>query len=163
MPNEAPKHIRIGNDQILELMSQVFEQGGVFEFSPTGKSMMPMLKEHRDTVVLCSPDVRKIGKRDVVLYLRSDLNAVLHRVIGFGSDGTLILCGDRQTTLESGIDPSKVIGVLSEFTRNGKKISADNRLYKIYAAIWTASRPLRRIAAGAYHILLGKNAKSQEM
>ena len=51
-----PNAKTISNEELAGLMQEVFAQGGMFRFLPTGTSMQPMLYERRDAVLLCSPD-----------------------------------------------------------------------------------------------------------
>ncbi len=153
MPSE-PKRLALSADAICELMAAAFARGGPFAFCPTGTSMLPMLKERRDTVWLRAPRAGEPGRLDVVLYRRADGQAVLHRVIAVQPNGSLTLCGDRQLTLERDVAPGQVLAVLCAFTRRGRRHKAQDPLYRLYAALWVFTLPLRRLAAR----LLGKSA-----
>lgn len=142
MPTD-PRHIPMSPEHICEIMEEVFANGGAFSFVPIGTSMLPMLRERQDTVLLRSPRDVPIRKYDVVLYRRADGHVVLHRVMGRDAQGNYMLCGDRQTVLERNVRPEQILGVLCGFTRDGKKISTDNRLYRGYAVLWSKSRPIR--------------------
>ena len=131
---------------LCDLIREVFEQGGVFRFYPTGISMLPMLRPHRDSVLLAAPGSRPIRRLDVILYRRADGRVVLHRVIGRDRQGDLILCGDHQWTPEPGIREDQALGMLTEFVRRGRTVRATNPIYRLYAYIWVAVRPLRGLA-----------------
>ncbi len=62
----------------------------------TGGSMLPLLAGGRDRVTL-GPVPERLRRGEVLLYRRADGSYVLHRLTGFGQDGTLVFCGDRQT------------------------------------------------------------------
>ncbi len=126
-------------------MEAVFAQGGVFRFAPTGGSMRPMLREKRDTVVL-APVRGDVRKYDVILYRRADGQVVLHRVIRVDKAGTLVLCGDAQVVPERGIGLEQVLGVLVSFSHGEREVSVRSMRYRVYAAVWVASRPVRRAA-----------------
>lgn len=70
----------------------------------TGGSMLPLLAGGRDRVTL-GPVPERLRRGEVLLYRRADGSYVLHRLTGFGQDGTLVFCGDRQTEPERGILP----------------------------------------------------------
>lgn len=131
-------------EQLCGLMRAAFNHGGAFRFLPTGTSMLPMLREKRDAVLLCDPAVRPPRKLDVVFYRRASGHLILHRIIGRDQTG-YILCGDHQVHPEHGIRPEQILGVLTAFTRKGRQISADAPLYRCYARLWVASRPVRHI------------------
>ena len=156
MSNGAmPRRVSVSREELLGIMREVFDAGGVFPFAPLGRSMLPMLREKRDTVVLAGADGREIRRLDVVLYLRDEVGddgaverrPVLHRVVALEPGGTFTLCGDRQTTPERGVTRAQVVGVLVEFTRKGRRVDAASRLYRLYAAVWTWLLPARRLAS----------------
>ena len=65
---------------------------GSVVIEPLGISMLPFLKEGRDSVRLVSPAAAP-QKYDIVLYLVGS-EYVLHRIIGFDGDN-YIICGDN--------------------------------------------------------------------
>ncbi len=144
MSRNNPKPQALKMEQIALLMEDVFAQGGAFRFRPTGRSMLPMLRERRDTVLLCSPAKRPPRKYDVVLYRRNNGQFWLHRIVGREGD-CFSLCGDNQYQVERGVRPEQIAGVLIKFTRGKREIRVDSPLYRGYAAVWTACRPLRGV------------------
>lgn len=151
MSKNNPKPQTLKMEQIAQLMEEVFAQGGVFRFRPTGRSMLPMLRERRDTVLLCSPAKRPPRKYDVVLYRRDNGQFWLHRIVGQEDGGEFSLCGDNQYRVERGVRPEQIAGVLIKFTRGKREIAVDSPLYRGYAAVWTACRPLRSVAIRGLH------------
>lgn len=143
-------------EQLCSLMCTAFAHGGVFQFQPTGVSMLPMLREKRDTVLLCDPAVRPPRKLDVVFYRSAGGRLFLHRIIGRDQAG-FILCGDHQVHPEYGIRPEQILGVLTAFTRKGRQISADAPLYRCYARLWIISRPVRHLFSA-----LGRRIKKKK-
>ncbi len=112
----------------------VLESGGEFRIYPRGTSMLPLLVQERDSVVLKKPD-GSLKKNDIAFYLRDNGQYVLHRVISCDG-GKYVMCGDNQLQLESGIEDRHIIGVVCSFNRNGKDITADSLSYKLYLSIW---------------------------
>lgn len=97
----------------------------------SGTSMRPMLRQHRDVVIIKRPD-RELKKGDVVLYAGKNDKFVLHRIMRFKGD-ELIIRGDNNYFTERGIKKSDIIGILKEFYRDGKYVScSDSFKYKIY-------------------------------
>ena len=132
-------------DEAMEIIRESFECGQSVTFSPRGTSMLPLLKEGRDTVTL-SPPPRKLKKYDIILYKRSNGQYVLHRIIRVGETYSCI--GDNQFVTEHNITTDQIFAVCSSFTRNGRQIFACNLQWRLYAIIWHYSRPLRRIYLG---------------
>lgn len=96
-----------------------------------GASMRPMLRQHRDVVVVKRVD-RELKKGDAVLYPSKDGRFILHRIVRI-KNGELIIRGDNNYFTEYGIKKSDIIGILKEFYREGKYINcATDRKYKLY-------------------------------
>ena len=104
--------------------------------------MKPMLIPERDSVML-SPVTGRLCRGDLPLYQRKNGQYTLHRVISAGEQYTC--CGDNQVDLERGIEHEQIIAVVSSFTRNGKCISVNAPVYRMYCSFWMASRPVRYI------------------
>ena len=61
------------------VMKEVIESGGEFTFYPHGISMLPLIRQGVDQVVLVKAENIKLG--DVVFYLRDNGQFVLHRIV----------------------------------------------------------------------------------
>ena len=79
--------------EIFPLIEEGIKNGGKYRFYPKGVSMLPLLREGIDSVILSLPE--KIEKYDMVLYQRDDGQYVLHRVVDI-KDGKYDFCGDNQ-------------------------------------------------------------------
>lgn len=97
-----------------------------------GRSMQPMLRQHRDVVIVKRVD-RELKKGDVVLYPGKDGQYIFHRIIRIKKDG-FIIRGDNNYFTERHIKRKDIVGILKEFYRDGKYINCDtDRKYKIYS------------------------------
>ena len=101
------------------------KKNGVYASVTSGVSMRPLFKTNRDMVILKRPEAEP-RKYDVVLYKVASGRYVLHRIIKVTPD-KFIIRGDNTFTLEY-VPKDAVLGVLTEFNRKGKRISADNKL-----------------------------------
>ena len=129
-------------EDMIPLIQECLAQGQNVRFSPRGISMLPMLRQGRDTVVL-SPVPELLEKYDLPLYRREDGQFVLHRIVAVGEKYTCM--GDNQFLPESGLSHTQMIAVVSAFTRNGKEYSVDEPGYRLYCRFWHYSRPVRRV------------------
>ena len=120
-------------------IEEILKKDGRLIYTIKGVSMLPMLRQNRDIVVISVPEGR-LRKYDVALYKRGKAY-VLHRVIRVRENGYLIR-GDNTYALED-VPDSAVIGVLTNFTRKGKAVSVDNPAYRRYARFWHAVYPAR--------------------
>ncbi len=131
----------------------------------SGISMRPMLREHRDVVIIGRVSGR-LKKNDVPLYRRAGSGKfVLHRILKVTEDGYVIR-GDNLYRKEYDVKDSDIIGVLKAFYRDGKYYDClHSRKYRLYVFLNRASYPLRYIwkihlrpALGKIkRILLGKS------
>lgn len=117
-----------------ETIRLVLESGGEFRLYPRGVSMMPLIAEGRDSVVLVKPH-GDLKKNDIAFYLRDNGKYVMHRVIK-ADNGVYTMCGDNQYTRETGVENRHIIGVVSRIYRNGKVITPKSFLYKVYLFFW---------------------------
>lgn len=128
-------------DALMPLMREQLAAGKSVHFSPKGISMLPMLRQGRDSVVL-SPMPRKLNKYDLPLYQRTDGHYVLHRVIRVGE--TYACMGDNQFAEEPGLGHDQMIGLVTAFYRDGKMYTVHHPAYWLYCRLWYHSRYFRR-------------------
>ncbi len=100
MPMCSSKEAQLSD--LIDIIIEKLEMGGTVTFTPHGESMLPMLRDGEDVVVLSKPKGR-LHLFDIPLYRRKDGSFVLHRVIDFQRDGSYVLCGDNQFYKERGI------------------------------------------------------------
>ena len=145
--NSLPE-VEMELDELMPLIKEKLAAGQTVTFSPMGVSMLPMLRQKLDSVVLsAAPD--KLKKYDLPLYQRDNGRYILHRVIEAGN--TYTCCGDNQFVFEKGIRDDQIIAVVSGFYREGKYCSTDDPAYRAYCRLWDSSRSARhfgRRAAG---------------
>ena len=126
-------------DQLMPLIREGLSAGKSVRFSPSGTSMLPMLREGIDSVVL-SPVLKKLKKYDVVLYRRDNGQYILHRIIKV--EHTYTCVGDNQFYQEKDLHHDQMIAVVTSFYRNKKEIQASNFLYRFYYHFWHYIRPV---------------------
>ena len=93
-------------NEMVGLIEEVISTDGEFRLYPKGTSMLPLIRQGKDSVILVKPSL--LSSKDIVLYKRSNDQFVLHRIIKINGDD-LILCGDNQSELEKGIKSTDVI------------------------------------------------------
>ena len=75
----------------------------------------------------------RFHENDVVLYYQAADRYVLHRIVGVGPAGYVIL-GDNCVTYERDVPFEDVLGVLVSFVRDGKMCSVDDPDYLAYVS-----------------------------
>ena len=127
-------------DSLMPLIKERLAAGQTVRFSPRGISMLPMLRQGIDSVVL-SPVPERLKKYDLPLYQRRSGQYVLHRIVKVSETYTCI--GDNQFTLESGLEHDQMIAVVTSFYRGQKHWRTDSPIYRFYCRVWHYSRPIR--------------------
>lgn len=111
-------------------MEEQINAGKTVRFAPRGTSMLPMLRQGIDTVVLKKAP-EKLKKYDLPLYRRENGQFVLHRVIKVDKDG-YVMRGDNQWIREHGIKNENILAIASGFYRGDEFVSCDNSEYIKY-------------------------------
>lgn len=124
-------------------IEEVLKTEGVFVSTTSGVSMYPMLRDRRDTIVI-RPATGRLQKYDVALYKRGTAY-ILHRVLEVRPEGYVIR-GDNCDQKEYDITDAQVLGVLTEFYRDGKRINMAGWGYQTYVRIHHLFFPLRWVA-----------------
>jgi hypothetical protein len=122
-------------------LEEALEKEGKCVFPVKGVSMMPMLEQGRDTVVI-APVRGKLKKYELPLYKKGDAY-YLHRIIGVKKK-YYVICGDN-CILKEKIPFENVVGVAVGFYKNGKYVSCDNEAYVDYAKKKARGRFFRSI------------------
>ena len=104
---------------------------GILHYTISGVSMLPLLHQHKDIVVIKKADGR-LKKYDVALYKMPDGRYILHRILKV-REKDYIICGDNCIRREYGITDRNIIGVMTEYIRNGKPHSVNDAGYRLYS------------------------------
>lgn len=100
---------------------EILAQQGVLMYTNTGTSMMPLLRQHRDVLIIRTKPEGRLSRLDVPLYKRDNGQYILHRVL-WVREHDYVLCGDNQWYPERGITDRHIIGVLDAVVRDGRTI-----------------------------------------
>ena len=117
------------------------ERSGVLVFTNKGVSMMPLLRQDRDLMVIEKKGPERCKKYDVVLFKR-DEKYVLHRILQVREQDYYIV-GDNRRTGEY-VRDEQILGVLTQVVRDGKTIGMDDPDYLRYVHLWCDFYPIRK-------------------
>lgn len=130
---------------------EILESEGRLIYSNVGDSMLPVIRQGRDLLVIERTSGR-LKQYDVPLYRRDTGQYVLHRVLKV-RERDYVLCGDNRWGRETGITDRHVLGVLTAIIREGKTLSVTDRRYRIYVRLWCDLFPLRAVLLKGIHAL----------
>jgi hypothetical protein len=122
-------------------LAEQLDTHGVIMWPNKGVSMMPLLRENRDLMVIQKRGEERLRKYDAVLFVRTNGEYVLHRILKVHPDSYWIV-GDNCISGEI-VQEEQVIGILTEIVRDGKTIRVTDRGYLVFVHIWCALFPLR--------------------
>lgn len=141
MATDKMSHYRIESvpqmEILMPLVKEALAAGQSIRFSPTGTSMLPMLRQGIDSVEL-SGIPGKLRKYDLPLYQRDDGKYVLHRIVEVSDCYTCM--GDNQFRPEKGVRQDQLIAVVTAFYRGEVRYTVDHAVYKLYCLFWYYSR-----------------------
>lgn len=133
-------------DAVMPLMLEQLKNGGSFRFGPHGTSMMPMIRQGKDSVTV-SPIVGRLKKYDLPFYRRDNGQYVLHRILKVTPEGYTCI-GDNQFAYERGVRDDQLIGYVTSFYRQDKEIKVTSLSYRLYCRFWHYTRLPRRLWRG---------------
>ena len=110
-------------------------------YTNVGDSMMPLIKQGRDVLVISAVNGR-LKRYDIPLYKRDSGQYVLHRILKVRKND-YVICGDNRCNKEYGITDRHIIGVLSGIIRDGREIPVTDIKCRIYAHVWCDLFPVR--------------------
>ena len=125
---------------LMPVIRERLASGQSVRFSPQGTSMLPMIRQNIDSVVL-SPVTGVLKKYDLPLYQRANGQYILHRIVAAGDTYTCM--GDNQFTSERGIGQEQMLAVVTAFYRGDRKYKTNHIGYQIYCRLWYHSRHIR--------------------
>lgn len=124
---------------------EVIARDGRLIYTNRGDSMMPLIKQDRDLLVISKKPGCRLRKYDVPLYKRDSGQYVLHRILKVRRHD-YVICGDNRWCREYGITDRHIIGVLTAVIRNGKEIKVTDLRYRLYVHLWCDLFPVRAFA-----------------
>ena len=127
----------------INAVEEQLKTDGTAAFLTRGASMYPLLRTHKDIVVIGKAEhPLKVGQAPLYK-ARGVQNLILHRIIGVTNDGNYIIRGDN-TYKKEYVPQENVVGVMTAVYRGGKYIDcASSKKYKFYVKFNRFSYPIR--------------------
>ena len=121
---------------------EIIKKDGYLVYTNKGYSMYPMLRQHKDLLVISRKPEGRLKKNDVVLFKRNG-KYILHRIVRV-NENSYDIAGDHNWWEEKDVKEEEIIGVLTSFVRDGRKIPVDDKRYQAYITLWCGIlRPVR--------------------
>lgn len=110
------------------------ERHGSIVYTNVGTSMMPLLRQGRDLMVIKKRTEERCRKYDAVLFKRTNGQYILHRILKVREQDDLI-AGDNCWQKEY-VKEEQILGILTEIVRDGRKIKVTDKGYLFYVHLW---------------------------
>lgn len=142
----------------MSTFEEIIQRQGRLVYTNTGTSMMPLLRQHRDLLIIAPPPAGRLRMWDVPLYRRDNGQYILHRVLWVRRHD-YVICGDNQWRPETGITDRHIIGVLEGVSRDGHVLpirpTAEHPhvplRYRLYVFVWCFFFPIRAVLCFAWY------------
>jgi hypothetical protein len=133
---------RIKSVELFPVVFDMLEKNQTVKITVTGCSMMPFMREGKDSVNLVKADYAKLKRGDIVLIIRDDGVFVMHRILKKTSD-FFYMVGDAQQWIEGPLLPQQVKAVVESVWKDNFEIKCSNIIWKLISEIWLLLRPFR--------------------
>lgn len=127
---------------MISTFEDILQKDGRLVYTNVGTSMMPLLRQRRDLMVIEKKGPERLHWLDVPLFKRDNGQYVLHRVMWVRKHD-YIICGDNQWYLERGITDDHILGILTQVDRDGKTLDMRSTKMRIYGLCQWLIYPLR--------------------
>lgn len=118
-----------------------------------GTSMLPLIRQGKDLMVIVPRPDRRLKKYEAVLFRRNG-SYILHRITAV-CDDEYVIRGDNRKDSER-VREDQIIGVLYAVLRDGKKeIRANGLICRCFVLYWYILRPALKKVKRAIKILSG--------
>ena len=130
---------------------EVLARDGRLVYTNVGDSMLPLIRQGRDLLVI-EPPKGRLKQYDIPLYRRDSGQYVLHRILAVRED-SYVLCGDNRWSKEYGVTDRQIIGVLTGLVRDGKERRLTGWKYRLYVFFWCGLFPQRAFFLKVRYVL----------
>ena len=127
-------------ENLMPMFREQLEAGKSVAFSPRGISMLPLLRQGIDSVVL-SPLPEKLQKYDLPFYRYPDGRYVLHRIVEVRDD--YYICRGDNTWRPEKVRPEYLVAVVTSIRRGSREWAVNSPWYWLYCRVWVDSFPVR--------------------
>ena len=123
-----------------DVLIEILSTGAVFPLVVTGSSMLPFLRENRDTVRLQKTDTLKKGR--IVFFRNRSGGFTLHRIRRIYHDGRLLINGDAQWWCEI-VSPEQILAEVISISREGRELDPYSTKQRLLCLLWFPTRAIR--------------------
>ena len=139
----------IQNELFFPEVAERLAEGNRVRIRAAGNSMLPFIRDGKDSVILKKPDEDSFQKGSLLLVQTGRGNYILHRLMKCSGE-EITLRGDGNLVLTEICMRSDVIAEAVVVEREGKTIEKNSRRWKMFRRLWPGNPFLRRVLLAAY-------------
>lgn len=136
--------LTIPNELFFTEILHSIEEGKKVRINAKGNSMLPLIRDGKDVIVLERLSATSISPGNIVLAILPDGNYVLHRIEKIESS-TCILRGDGNTHKFEYCKKESILAEATAVIRNGKTIEKNSFIWKMVKICFPKHPFLRRL------------------
>lgn len=123
---------------------ELLERDGRLVYTNRGVSMMPLLRQGRDLMIIEKKGPQRCKNLEAVLFRRPGPEGayVLHRILKVNEDGTYWIVGDNCISGET-VAEGQILGILTGVIRDTKPLNFSSLPYRLYVNTWCRWYPVR--------------------
>lgn len=130
------------NELLIREIRRTLAEGKQVELKAKGNSMLPFIRDGRDSVLLERPTKIRVG--DILLGEYAPDSFVLHRFVR-KENGRLVLMGDGNLRGEEKCFPGNIVARVVRIIRpNGRSVDCDAWAFRFRSGCWRLLLPVRR-------------------
>ncbi|KGO01216.1 S24/S26 family peptidase [Porphyromonas sp. COT-290 OH3588] len=152
MDTRLSRVLVLDNEVFFAQILKELEMGKRVTIFAKGWSMLPMIWQERDTLLLAPLSVDSISLGRIVLVKLSDKRYVIHRIVKMEGE-QLTLRGDGNPYQIELCTKSQVLAELVGVKRNGKMMMRGSKRWAIFEHLWPRHPLLRRALLRIYRRL----------
>lgn len=132
----------LNNTQFFEEIDRMLQNGHSVTMRAKGNSMLPFIRDERDSVVLQRSKNMAVGS--IILARLQNGSYVLHRVYRLEKE-EIVLMGDGNLYATERCRRNEVVGVVTQIIRDGRQVDCTSRKECFKAWVWRKLLPVRRV------------------
>ncbi|HZJ81030.1 MAG TPA: S24/S26 family peptidase [Dysgonamonadaceae bacterium] len=144
----------IQNSLFFEEIASRIADGERVRMRAKGNSMLPLIRDSKDEVVLEKPTDHSFQKGRLLLVQLADKRYLLHRVKKI-DNSHIVLHGDGNLAIVESCTTHHVIAEATMVIRDGKEIKVGSVKWNMYRYLWPNNLFLRRVGLGVYRRVWG--------
>lgn len=142
----------IDNRIFFEDVAKLLSEGEQVRIRAKGNSMLPMIRDGKDEVVLRKPSNESFYVGALLLARLSPERYVLHRVTQIDGEN-IRMRGDGNLSVYESCKRQDIIAEVTEVVRGNKTMKQGDLRWRMYKSLWPSNSFVRRVVLAFYRRL----------